>query len=133
MERSIEISRREWHLHGPDPMQSVVAPRWHHATVDDVVRILRTDLANGLPSSEVEVRTRQYGANELADAPRQRWWLKLLNQINEVVIWILIAATILSAIMGDWLEAGAIFAIIILNALLGFFQEQKADKALASF
>ncbi|MGE5213060.1 MAG: cation-translocating P-type ATPase [Nitrospirota bacterium] len=113
-------------------MQAVVVPRWHHANVDEVVRLLRTDLANGLSPSEVEIRTKQYGANELAEAPSQRWWLKLLNQFNEMVIWILIAATLLSAIMGDWLEAAAIFTIIILNALLGFFQEQKAEKALAA-
>jgi P-type Ca2+ transporter type 2C len=113
-------------------MQAAIVPPWHHAKADEVVRLLRTDVANGLSTSEVEVRARQYGANELAEAPYQQWWLKLLNQFNEVVIWILIAATILSAIMGDWLEAGAIFAIIILNALLGFFQEQKADKALAA-
>lgn len=113
-------------------MQAVVIPRWHHTDAGEVVRLLRTDVANGLSASEVELRARQYGANELAEAPAQHWWFKLLSQFNEVVIWILIAATILSAIMGDWLEAGAISTIIILNALLGFFQEQKADKALAS-
>ena len=112
-------------------MQSV-ARRWHHVSVDEVGRLLRTDLANGLSAPEAESRVKQYGPNELAEAPTEGWWLKLLNQFKELVIWILIAATILSAILGDWLEAGAIFAIIILNALLGFFQEQKADKALAS-
>lgn len=113
-------------------MQLVVDPRWHHANLEDLRRLLKTDLSDGLSLGEVDARLKQYGANELAEPPPQRWWLKLLNQFNEVVIWILIAATILSTIMGDWLEASAIFAIIILNALLGFFQEQKADKALAS-
>src|SRR6478672_1752948 len=112
-------------------MQAVVVPR-HHANVDEVLRDLKTDVANGLPASEVELRARQYGPNELVEAPPERWWLKLLHQFNEVVIWILIAATILSAILGDWLEAGAILAIVILNALLGFFQEEKAEKALAA-
>ncbi len=113
-------------------MQSILTPQWHHANVDEVVGLLKTDLKNGLSPGEAESRGREYGPNELAEPPPQCWWWKLLNQLNEVVIWILVAATILSAIMGDWLEAGAIFAIIILNALLGFFQEQKADKALAS-
>jgi Ca2+-transporting ATPase len=114
------------------PTQSLIAPRWHHANVDEVVRLLKTDLTKGLSPGEAESRVKEYGPNELVELPPQRWWWKLLHQFNEVVIWILVAATILSAIMGDWLEAGAIFAIIILNALLGFFQEQKADKALAS-
>jgi P-type Ca2+ transporter type 2C len=113
-------------------MEPVVAPRWHHTNIDEVVRSLATDLAKGLSSGEAEFRAKEYGANELAEAPPQHWWLRLLSQFNEVVVWILIAATILSAILGDWLEASAIFAIIMLNALLGFFQEQKADRALAS-
>ncbi len=114
------------------PMESVVTPRWHQADVDEVARLLRTDLANGLSAGEVESRATRYGPNELAEAPPERWLLKLLKQFKEVVIWILIAATILSAVLGDWLEAGAILAIVILNALLGFFQEQKAEKALAA-
>ena len=113
-------------------MESVIAPCWHHANVDEVVRLLKTDITNGLSLDDAESRANEYGPNELTEPLPQRWWWKVLNQLNEVVIWILVAATILSAIMGDWLEAGAILAIVILNALLGFFQEQKADKALAS-
>ena len=113
-------------------MQSVEAPRWHDADVADVVRLLTTDLTNGLSPGEAESRAKKYGPNELAEPPPQRWWLKLLHQLNEVVIWILVAATVLSAVLGDWLEAGAILAIVVLNALLGFFQEQKAEKALAA-
>ena len=56
----------------------------------------------------------------------------MLEQFNQLVIWILLAATILSGVLGDWLEAAAIFAIVLLNALLGFFQERKAEEALSS-
>lgn len=113
-------------------MESIVDTGWYHANVDEVVRLLRTDLANGLSSAEAEWRAKEYGPNRLAEEPPQLWWLKLLSQFNQLVIWILIAATILSAALGDWLEAGAILAIVVLNALLGFFQEQKAEKALSS-
>jgi P-type Ca2+ transporter type 2C len=114
------------------PMQSVADPRWHYTNVDEVIRLLRTDLANGLSPAEVGSRAKEYGPNKLTEAPPQRWWLKLLSQFNELVIWILIVATILSAVLGDWLEAGAILAIVLLNALLGFFQEHKAEKALSA-
>jgi Ca2+-transporting ATPase len=113
-------------------MESVLDIRYHHAKVEDVVQLLTTDLTNGLSAGEAESRAIKFGPNELTEAPPERWWLKLLSQFKEVVIWILIAAIILSAILGDWLEAGAILAIVILNALLGFFQEQKAEKALAA-
>lgn len=113
-------------------MESIVETGWHHANVGEVVKLLRTDLANGLSSAEAGSRAKEYGPNRLAEAPPQPWWLKLLSQFNQLVIWILIAATILSAALGDWLEAGAILTIVVLNALLGFLQEQKAEKALSS-
>jgi Ca2+-transporting ATPase len=113
-------------------MQSVAHIPWHQLRIGHVIGQLKTDLVTGLSAAEIESRAKKYGPNELAEAPPQHWWLKLLNQLNQLVIWILIAATILSAVLGDWLEAGAILAIIVLNALLGFFQEHKADKALSS-
>ena len=113
-------------------MQMGAHTSWHELSVSQVAELLETDLASGLFAAEVKSRAKQYGPNELTEPPLPRWWLKLLNQFNEIVIWILIAATILSAVLGDWLEAGAILAIVILNALLGFLQEQKAEKALAS-
>ncbi len=93
---------------------------------------LCTDLERGLTSSEAAARLRRDGPNQLQEAAPPSWWHQLLAQFNQLVIWILIAATILSAFLGDWLEAGAILAIILLNALLGFFQERKAEKALTS-
>jgi Ca2+-transporting ATPase len=113
-------------------MQPVGPAPWHHTGIDGVVRCLRTDLAKGLSANEVRSRRTEYGPNKLAEARPQHWWLKLLSQFNQLVIWILIAATVLSAVLGDWLEAGAILAILLLNALLGFFQEQRAEKALLS-
>ena len=114
-------------------MQAVVVPRWHHANVDEVAPGFKNRCCQWSSGQRSRApRQTGIGPNELVEAPPERWWLKLLHQFNEVVIWILIAATILSAILGDWLEAGAILAIVILNALLGFFQEQKAEKALAA-
>ncbi len=72
------------------------------------------------------------GPNRLAEAQPPPWWQKLFAQFNQLVIWILLAATIVSGLLGDWLEAGAIFAIVLLNALLGFFQERKAEETLSS-
>jgi Ca2+-transporting ATPase len=105
---------------------------WHQLGIGEVAGRLKTDLSAGLSSADMEWRVREYGANKLAEPPPQRWWLKLLEQFNQLVIWILIIATILSAILGDWLEAGAILTIVLLNALLGFFQEQRAERALSS-
>ena len=105
---------------------------WYQRRVSEVVGLLKTNLSTGLSAAEAQRRQRDCGPNELVEGPSAAWWVELLRQFNQLVIWILIAATILSAVLGDWLEAGAIFAIVLLNALLGFFQEQKAEKALSS-
>ena len=91
-----------------------------------------TNLENGLEASEARARLLRDGPNELAEGESVPWWRHLLAQINQLVIWILLAATIISAFLGDWIEAGAIFAIVLLNALLGFLQERKAEAALLS-
>jgi Ca2+-transporting ATPase len=113
-------------------MQPAHGSSWHHTSVDEVVRFFRTNLASGLSASEVRSRAKEFGLNKLAEARPQHWWLKLLSQFNQLVLWILIAATLISAVLGDWLEAAAILAIVVLNALLGFFQEQRAEKAFYS-
>src|SRR5512133_3528934 len=110
-------------------MQSVARTPWHQLRIGEVVELLKTDSATGLSQAEAQRRQKEYGSNKLVEAQPPAWWIKLLGQFNQLVIWILLAATILSAVLGDWLEAGAIFAIVLLNALLGFFQEQKAEKA----
>src|SRR5262245_8224369 len=91
-----------------------------------------TDLEKGLTNAEVLARQSAGGPNELSEIPPPPWWRSLLAQFNQLVIWILLAATIVSGFLGDWLEAGAIFAIVLLNGLLGFFQEHKAEAALQS-
>ena len=101
-------------------------------TISAVLINLATDPVRGLTTAEAAARLARDGPNQLAEKAAPPWWRKLLAQFHQLVIWILIAATIVSAFLGDWLEAGAIFAIILLNALLGFFQERKAEEALSS-
>jgi Ca2+-transporting ATPase len=106
--------------------------RFFTETVSAVVENLGADLKQGLTAAEARARLARDGANKLAEATPLPWWHNLLEQFNQLVIWILIGATIVSGMLGDWLEAGAIFAIVLLNALLGFFQERKAEEALSS-
>ncbi len=101
-------------------------------TIAATVAELATEPSRGLSAVEARARLESAGPNKLAEATPPPWWRKLLEQFNQLVIWILLAATIVSGVLGDWLEAGAILAIVILNALLGFFQERKAEEALTS-
>ena len=97
-------------------------------TVSAVMENLGTDPVRGLSAAEARARLARDGANKLAEAIPSSWWRELLEQFNQLVIWILIAATAVSGMLGDWLEAGANFAIVLLNALLGFSRKEKRRK-----
>lgn len=93
---------------------------------------MATDAEKGLTSAQVAERRAQYGYNELAETPPPPLWQKFLGQFNELLVWILIIAAVLSGAVGEWADALAILAIVILNALLGFYQEERAERALAA-
>ena len=86
----------------------------------------------GLPALEVQERFRRFGANQLAEAPPVPVWRKLTAQFSDLVIWILIFAAVISGLMKEWADTAAILAIVIVNGIIGFLQEEKAGRALAA-
>ncbi|MEO6029457.1 MAG: cation-translocating P-type ATPase [Candidatus Binatia bacterium] len=104
----------------------------HAVAAEEVVRALGTDVRVGLPSSAVLERRERHGRNELAQAPRDPWWRRLARHFADLLIWILIAAALISGVLGEWIDAGAILAIVVLNGVLGFVQEGRAEQALAA-
>jgi Ca2+-transporting ATPase len=74
----------------------------------------------------------RHGFNELVEAPPVPLWRKFLSQFTDLVIWILIVAALISGLLGEWADTLAILAIVLLNGLLGFFQEERAEQALAA-
>ncbi len=105
---------------------------WHAREAEDVFRSLETSPQQGLTSAEAARRLAAHGPNELAEAPRPGLWRMLFDQFNSFIVIILIVASLLSAVLGDYLEAGAILAIVVLNAVLGVVQEHRAEQALAA-
>jgi Ca2+-transporting ATPase len=105
---------------------------WHALDTDDVVRRLETDPVRGLSAAEVGQRLVRFGENVLEVAAVEPWWWKVLAQFKEPVIWILLAAAGIAAAMGDWADTAAILAIVVVNAAIGFFQEERALRALAA-
>jgi Ca2+-transporting ATPase len=125
--------RVETRTRASQPVVADNAPSaWHSRDAVDVVAQLGTDAQSGLRQIEVERRRAAYGPNELREAPPATFWARLLDQFRSFVVLLLIAACVLSLILGDFLEAGAILAIVLLNAALGVVQESRAEAALAS-
>jgi Ca2+-transporting ATPase len=85
-----------------------------------------------LTGAEASRRLRSDGPNKLTEAPPVPLWRKIWSQFNQLVIWILVVSSVVSGALGEWTDASAILAIVLLNGLVGFLQEEKASRSLAA-
>ena len=104
----------------------------HAVDAGAVVRTLGTDADSGLTGAAAAERLARYGPNELAQEPPEPWWRRLARQFADLLIWVLIGAAIVSGLLAEWVDAAAILAIVVLNGILGFAQEGRAEHALAA-
>src|SRR5262245_7017899 len=107
-------------------------PAWHAIATDEVLRRLDTDPRKGLDTNEVSQRISKYGANRLPEGKKQGPFMRFLSQFNNILVYVLLAAGFVKLMVGLWLDAAIILGVVIINALLGFIQEGKAEKALDS-
>lgn len=105
---------------------------WHTLDADAVMEHLESSSYEGLSLEEAGRRLEEHGPNELIEAPPITFWQMLWEQFNNFIVIMLIVACIVSALLGEYIEAGAILAIVILNATLGVIQERRAEHALAA-
>ncbi|MBI5945562.1 MAG: cation-translocating P-type ATPase [Chloroflexi bacterium] len=111
--------------------EEIKEQEWHALKADEVLKHLEVQ-DEGLSSAEVEKRLQYYGQNQLKEAPRPGFLALLWGQLNNFVVILLIVASVISALLGDYVEAAAIMAIVVLNSVLGIVQEQRAEQALAA-
>ena len=107
-------------------------PAWHALAGDEVANRLATDPANGLDGNDAATRLQRYGPNRLPEGRKRGPLLRLLSQFNNILIYILLIAGFIKLMLNLWIDASIIFAVVILNSLLGFIQEGRAEKALDS-
>ena len=105
---------------------------WHALSPDEVLLKLDTQVEKGLSNKVAEERLAKVGPNQLAEKPHRSFLMMVLDQLKSFVIILLIVASIISAILGEWVDAGAIIAIVLLNAVMGVVQESRAEEALAA-
>ena len=106
-----------------------LSPLYYTLSPDETMRLLGTN-ENGLPSLEAEKRLAANGLNTITLEKKIDAWGLLIGQFTELLVLVLVGAGVLSYIVGDPIDTIAIFAIVVLNGLLGFFQEYKAEKAI---
>ena len=111
---------------------SRTSPKWHELDSNVVLEELKTDPSLGLTTPEATQRLSEYGSNELEARGLKSAWLIVWEQLTSLMMLILIAATAVSIFLGDYGDSIAIGAIVVLNVLLGFAQEYRAEKVLVA-
>ena len=110
------------------PVQEV-QPEWYKLAVEEVLRVLDS-APRGLSNEKASERLAKFGPNEIKERKKTPAIIQFLMQFTEVLIIVLLVATIVSAVLREYVDAIAIFAIVILNAVMGFLHERKAEKAV---
>lgn len=103
---------------------------FHEMKEEDVEKVLNTDVNQGLTASDVEKKRKQFGWNELQEGEKQSALMLFISQFKDFMVLVLLAATLISGLLGEYIDAIAIIAIVLINGFLGFFQERKAEKSL---
>jgi len=113
-------------------LQPYLTISWHDKNIEDIYAEMDTSPTEGLTTEQVARRHEKYGLNELMEKPRPSFFKLLMSQLNNFIVILLIVASVISALLGDWIEAGVIMLIVVLNSILGVVQESKAEEALAA-
>lgn len=110
----------------------ILEHQWHNLPLTEVAQSLDTQPNRGLSSAEVTRRQQQYGANELKGKRGKSPIVRFLLQFNQPLLYILIVAGAIKALLGSWANAWVIWGVTIINAIIGYVQESKAESAIAA-
>lgn len=103
---------------------------WHALDKDEAVKLLKSDSQKGISTEEAQERLQQFGTNVLSAKRGKGPLLRFLLQFHQPLVYILIAAVMVTGFLGEWVDAGVIFAVVFVNGIVGFLQESKALQAL---
>ncbi len=105
---------------------------WHTMKISEVIKNLDTDINTGISQIDAENKIQKYGYNQLEKKRDVSHFLIFLGQFNNFIVWILIAAALLSGVLKELDDAIAIIVIVVMNAIIAFIQEYRAEKSLAT-
>jgi P-type Ca2+ transporter type 2C len=105
--------------------------KWYVHEADNVLKKLNT-VKDGLSPEEAEKRFEEYGSNKLPEGKKQSTLVRFLLHFHNMLIYVLMAAAVVTALLDHWIDTWVIVAVILINATIGFVQEGKAEKALES-
>jgi len=113
-------------------MESIICKHWHHCPAEEVTTLLTTDPSRGLSLFEAKHRLGHFGPNMVTAKKQKGPLIRLLLQFHQPLVYILLAAAVITLLLREWVDSSVIFGVVIVNAVIGFIQESKAEKAIES-
>ena len=113
-------------------MESIICKHWHHCPSEEVTTLLNTDADKGLSPFEAKHRLEKYGPNSVTMKKQKGPLMRFLLQFHQPLIYILMAAGAVTFFLQEWVDSSVIFGVVIINAMIGFVQESKAESAIES-
>ena len=111
-------------------MQTLLSHHWHHLPVDEVLDLLETNSSKGLDVFEVQHRQQRFGPNALTPPKRKSALLRFLEQFNNPLIYILLIASVVTAIVKGPVDAAIVVVAVLVNTVIGYIQESRAEEAI---
>ncbi len=105
--------------------------KWYQYETESLARKLAVNIREGLSKKQAEERLSKFGPNVLEEGSATNWLILFFRQFQDFMVLVLLAATLISGLLGEYVDAIAIMAIVFINGVLGFIQEQKAEKSLS--
>jgi len=113
-------------------MQTILGKHWHHLSNTEVIELLESDIKIGLDASVATLRQEHFGPNSLTVTKGQSAFVRFMLQFHQPLIYILLAAGLVTALLHEWVDSGVIMGVVFINAFIGYIQESKATNALAA-
>jgi len=111
-------------------MNTQTANNWHSLPMEQVTRLLEVDVKTGLTETEIKNRQAKFGLNQFTPKKGTSAFMRFLLQFHQPLIYILLAATGITLYLAEWVESAVIFGVVFVNAVVGYIQEAKAEKAI---
>ncbi len=110
--------------------EELKATKWHTTDAEEALNKLKSDASEGITSDEAKKRLEEFGPNKLPEQKQRGPLMRLLMQFHNVLIYVLLAAAVVTALMDHWIDTWVILAVVVINAVIGYVQEGKAEQAL---
>ena len=113
-------------------MQHLIGQSWHSIESDEIIELFESDSSDGLGPLSIKHREEFFGKNILKVKKQDSKFKKFILQFHNALIYILLGASLVTALLDEWIDSGVIFAVVIINVVIGYIQEVKAQEAIES-